>query len=304
VGVAVVFPGQGSQSAGAGRAWLDHPAWSVIEEAEAATGLDLAHLVLDASDDELRPTREAQLSVLLSSLLAWRGLEPSLDRTALVAVAGHSLGQITALITAEVVGVADGIRLAVARAEATSAAQAARPGAMVALLGGTEDQALAACRAAPDQAWVANVNGAGQVVVGGAPEVLDLVAAEAEAVGVRRVRKLAVDGAFHTPLMQPAADALLDELGSIRFAPPTIPIVTNDGVAVSDGEGWPQRLADHLVRPVRWDAVVGELVDRGADTILEAGPGTTLTGLAGRIAPDVNARSIAAPDQLPLGVER
>lgn len=302
--VAVVFPGQGSQTGGAGRAWVDHPAWSVVDEASAATGLDLAGLLLDATDEDLRTTREAQLSVLLASLLAWRALEPTLDRSTLVAVAGHSLGQITALIAAEAIGLADGVRLAVARADATAAAQRAQPGAMVALLGASEDQAAGACAAAPGAAWVANANGAGQLVVGGRADTIDRVAAEAEALGVRRVRRLAVDGAFHTPLMQPAADALLAVAGPIEFRRPTVPIVTNDGATVVDGSGWPQRLADHLVRPVRWDAVVGGLIARGADTVIEAGPGTTLTGLVRRIAPEVATCSVAAPDQLPVGAGR
>ncbi|MCU1369957.1 MAG: fabD [Ilumatobacteraceae bacterium] len=302
--IAVVFPGQGSQAPGAGRAWLDHPAWAVIEEAEAATGLALAPLVLDASAEDLRPTRAAQLSVLLASLLVWRALEPTLDRTELAAVAGHSLGQITALIAARALTLGDGIRLAVARADATAAAQRAQPGAMAALLGATEDQAVAACAAAPGRAWVANLNGAGQVVVGGHRDTLDLVTGSALAVGVRRAKRLAVDGAFHTPLMQPAADALAPHLRRLAFAEPTVPIVTNDGDAVAEAAGWPDRLTAHLVRPVRWADVVTRLTAMGVTTVIEAGPGTTLTGLARRIAPDVTARSVASPDELLQGVDR
>lgn len=304
MGIAVVFPGQGSQTVGAGRAWLDQPAWSVIEEAEAATGLSLAPLVLDASGEELATTRAAQLSVLLSSLLAWRAVEPTLDRSQLVAVAGHSLGQITALIAAEALSLGDGIRLAVARADATAAAQRAAPGAMVALLGATETQAVAACDAAPGRAWVANLNGAGQVVIGGHPDALAPVAEAALALGVRRTRTLAVDGAFHTPLMQPAAAALAPALAQARFQVPAVPIVTNDGATVTGADGWADRLAAHLVEPVRWEDVVGRLVASGADTIIEVGPGTTLTGLTSRIAPEVTARSVSTPDQLPLGTGR
>ncbi|WP_421118655.1 ACP S-malonyltransferase [Aquihabitans daechungensis] len=302
--IAVVFPGQGSQAPGAGAAWQDHPAWALVDEAEAATGLPLAHLLLDADEAELRPTRAAQLSVLLSSLLAWRALEPTLDRDDLVALAGHSLGQVTALIASGAVTLDAGLRLAVARADATAAAQDRTPGAMLAFLGATEDQADAACAAAPGRAWIANLNGAGQIVVGGEPDALRLVADEALAVGVRRVQSLRVDGAFHTPLMQEAADALAPTLAGTPFRSPRTPIVTNEGTVVDVGTGWPDRLTAHLIRPVRWGDVVIQLGVMGADTIIEAGPGTTLTGLTGRIAPDSVARSVSSPDHLPLGVER
>jgi [acyl-carrier-protein] S-malonyltransferase len=304
VGIGVVFPGQGSQLPGSGARWRAHPAWSIVEEAQSATGLPLDHLVLDATAEELATTRNAQLSVLLTSLLAWRALEPTLAEAEVVGVAGHSLGQLTAMIAAGAVTVADGVRLAVARAEATAAVQAVEPGGMIALLGATETQAWDACGAAPERAWVANVNGGGQVVVGGSPDALVLVAERAAQLGVRRVRPLAVDGAFHTPMMRTAALTLVPTLRTIRFQPPRVPIVTNDARLVTDGDGWPQRLRLHLVQPVRWEQAVRRLVGLGADTIIEVGSGTTLSALTRRIAPRVVARSLAAPDQLPLGILR
>lgn len=301
MGIAVIFPGQGSQAPGAGRPWQGQPAWSVVDEAEAATGLPLASLLLDASAEDLAGTRESQLSVLMASLVAWRGLAATIDEGDLVAMAGHSLGQITALIAAEAVSLSDGVRLAVARAEACAAAQAATGGAMLALLGADEDQATQACTAAPGRAWVANLNGAGQVVVGGDADALDAVAERATELGVRRVRALTVDGAFHTPLMQAAADAFAPALAATTFSTPRFPVVTNhDAVAVSTADGWPDRLTTHLVSPVRWSEVVERLVHLGADTIIEVGPGTTLTGLTKRIAPDVTARSVSTPEHLPV----
>lgn len=300
MGIAVVFPGQGSQAPGAGAPWRDQPSWSLVARAEAATGEPLAHLLLDATAEELAPTRAAQLSVLAASLLAWQALEPTLDPADLVGVAGHSLGQVTALIAAGAVSPADGFRLAVARADASAAAQAATKGGLLALLGADEATAWAACEAAPGQAWVANVNGAGQVVVGGAADVLQVVADRAEELGVRRVRRLAVDGAFHTPLMRAAADQLVPTLAQVSFSAPRVPIVTNhDAEPVTEADGWPERLTTHLVSPVRWADVVARLVALGADTIVEVGPGTTLTGLVRRIAPDVEVRAMATPDQLP-----
>ncbi|CAN5853388.1 ACP S-malonyltransferase [soil metagenome] len=305
MGIAVVFPGQGSQSPSAGRPWLDHGAWTVVAEAEAAAGEPFGRLLLDADAEELAPTRASQLSVLLTSLVAWRAVEPTLDTAELVGVAGHSLGQITALIAAGAVSVADGIALAVARADACAHAQQESPGALLALLGADEATATAACEAAPGAAWVANLNGAGQVVVGGHAESLDAVAERAAELGIRRSRRLAVDGAFHTPLMAPAADRLSPVLDTIAFAAPWVPIVTNhDGTAVTADHGWPERLTTHLVSPVRWADTVECLVELGADTIIEVGPGTTLSGLVRRIAPSVEVRSVSSPDHLPAQARR
>ncbi|MEO6989131.1 MAG: ACP S-malonyltransferase [Aquihabitans sp.] len=299
---AIVFPGQGSQTPGAGRPWLDHPAWQIVEQAEADTGLALAHLLLDADADELADTRSSQLSVLLTSLVTWEAVRPTLPSHSRVGFAGHSLGQITALIAAGVVTLSDGLRLAVARAEASATCQAAHPGAMLALLGADEAQATEACTAAPNAAWVANINGAGQVVVGGRPDVLEAVAERAEAVGVRRTRRLAVDGAFHTPLMAEAANLLAPTLDQLTFAAPTAPVVTNhDAHAVDTAEGWPNRLTAHLVSPVRWADVVATLVGLGADTFVEVGPGTVLTGLTKRLAPAATTRAVSTPAHLPVG---
>lgn len=305
MGIAVVFPGQGSQAPGFGAPWQDHPAWSLVDEAEAATGLDLGRLLVDATAEDLASTRESQLSVLMGSLVAWRAMAGTLEADDLVGVAGHSLGQITALIASEAVGLDDGIRLAVARADASAAAQAGAEGAMLALLGADEAVAAAACEASPGRAWVANVNGAGQVVVGGEAQALDAVAARATELGVKRVRPLKVDGAFHTPLMQAAADAFAPVLADTTFSAPRVPVVTNhDAIAVTEASGWPERLTTHLVSPVRWADVVERLVSLGADTIVEVGPGTTLSGLVRRIAPDIVVRSVATPDQLLVAVDR
>lgn len=160
--------------------------------------------------------------MLLASLVAWRGLAPHLGAD-VVAAAGHSLGQLTALIAAGALPLGDGVRLAVARAEACSTAQADHPGALLALLGADEATATEACAAAPGRAWVANLNGAGQVVVGGYTNALDDVGEAATALGVRRVRRLAVDGAFHTPLMADAARRLAPVLDATPFASPTVP---------------------------------------------------------------------------------
>src|SRR5262249_12025668 len=156
VALAVIFPGQGTQQPGMASAWCDHDAWRVVEAAEAALGEPVGRLVTEADADELARTRAAQLAVLLTSLVVWEGLQPLAERR--VALAGPSLGQVTALIAAGSLSLVDGVRFAARRAELTQAAADAHPGRMAAFLGATPEQADDACTAAPDACWVANDN--------------------------------------------------------------------------------------------------------------------------------------------------
>lgn len=293
VTVAVMFPGQGAQRPGLGAPWRHEPAWSVVERAEDVLGRPLAGLLLDP-DAALDRTEDAQLAVLLASLVAWEAVGPTLARP--VALAGHSLGQITALVVAGVLSFEDGLRLAARRAAHTQAAADHRPGAMAALLGATEEQAMRACAAAPGACWIANDNAPGQVVVAGTPAGVTAALARAAELGVRRGTRLAVGGAFHTPLMAEAAEALSRDLRAVPLADPAIPVVSNgDGHPYTDGEGWRVRLVDHLVAPVRWRACVEAMVGLGAAELVEVGPGGILAGLARRIAPAVPVRSLDAP---------
>jgi [acyl-carrier-protein] S-malonyltransferase len=302
VSFAVQFPGQGSQRAGAGHAWRDHPAWSVVERAEEALGEPLAPLLLDADAEALGRTRASQLQVLLLSLMAWEAAAPELGVP--VAFSGHSLGQVTALIASGAVGFDDGIRFAAARATATQAAADASGGAMLALLGATEAQAREACGVAPDACWIANLNAPGQVVVAGTSHGVAAVGASAADHGIRRTRALDVGGAFHTPLMAPAADALAGTLAATTFRDTTVPVVTNhDALPHTDAAGWPERLARHLVEPVRWQHCVDTVVDLGAGRLVEIGPGATLNALAKRIVPDTPTSSIETPEHLMTGAK-
>jgi [acyl-carrier-protein] S-malonyltransferase len=262
--------------------------WEVVGRAEDAHGQPLAHLLLDATAEELSRTRDAQLSVLLASLLAGEAVRDPVE--APVAFAGQSLGQITALSASGALSLADGVALAVARADATQAAADASPGRMAAVLGADVDGAEKACDGL--DAWVANDNAPGQVVIGGTAEGLDAATARAGDLGIRRVMKLNVQAAFHTPLMQAAADALGPFLGTTPFGVPSAPVVSNaDARSYAGADGWPQRLADHLISPVRWRSSMESLVGLGADTFYEVGPGNVLTGLAKRTV-DVTAVSL------------
>ncbi|MGI8936628.1 MAG: ACP S-malonyltransferase [Iamia sp.] len=293
--VAVVFPGQGSQAPGAGQAWVDHPAWAVVAEAEEAAGRPLAPLLLEP-DADLRRTEDAQLAVLVSSLVAWEAARPLLN--APVAFAGHSLGQITALVAAGALDLADGVRLAATRATVTQSCADATPGGMVALLGADMTQASAAV-AEVDGAWVANDNAPGQVVLGGTSDGLAEAEAAARAAGVRKVRALDVGGAFHTPLMVPAAEAFRPTVAATRFAALTTPVVTNHDARPHFAQnGWDDRLSAQLIQPVRWRETVDALAELGARCVVEVGPGTTLSGLVRRCRDDLATASAATPTEV------
>jgi [acyl-carrier-protein] S-malonyltransferase len=292
--IAVIFPGQGTQQPGMGRPWADHGAWTVVERAEKATGEPLGHLLLDADAEELSRTRSAQLSVFLCSLVAWEAARDLIESP--VAFAGHSLGQITALVASGVLDLDDGLRLAARRAELTQAAADAHPGRMVALLGATPEQAEEACLAAPHGAWVANDNTVGQVAIAGTPEGVEAAATRAKELGVKRVMTLDVGGAFHTPLMQDAADGMAVELEGTMFHDPSAAVVHNTDAAPHTGAGgWPQRLVEHLVRPVRWRSTMETLVGMGVTTCIEVGHGTMLAGLAKRAIPSIPIVAVATP---------
>lgn len=302
LGQAVLFPGQGTQTPGMGEPWRAHPAWEIVGRAEAAVGEPLAHLLLEAGEEQLARTRDAQLAVMLVSLMGWEAVRQQVD--APVAMAGHSLGQVTALVAAGALSLEEGVRLAARRAECTQRAADRTGGRMAALMGADVEQAEEACRPAEGQAptcWVANDNAPGQVVVGGTPEGLEAAGARARELGVRRVVPLNVGGAFHTPLMEVARDELEPVLADTDFSPTGWPVVSNvDARPYHDGDGWRSRLADHLVRPVRWRSSMETLVALGAQSFLEVGPGAVLGGLARRTVPDHPVRNVAVPGDVPL----
>ena len=298
MGIAVVFPGQGTQQTGMALPWRDHASWSVVERAEAALGEPLAHLITDAPPEALARTREAQLAVLLTSLVVWDALDAPIEDV--VAFAGHSLGQVTALIASGVLTLDDGVRFAARRAELTQAAADAHPGKMAALLGATVEQAEDACTAAPDGCWVANDNAPGQVVIAGTPDGLAAGSARAQEIGVRRVTALNVGGAFHTPLMTDATVGLELEVVDLQLTKPDAPVVSNhDATAYDDADGWRDRLPAHVSVPVRWRSTMEMLVSLGADSFWEVGHGSMIAALAKRGAPDVTVRNVAVPDDIP-----
>jgi [acyl-carrier-protein] S-malonyltransferase len=294
---AVIFPGQGAAAPGVGRAWVDDQAWEVVGQAEAVLDRPVARLLLEADAAELAATGASQLAVLLASLVAWDALAPQLDE-APVAFAGHSLGQITALLAAGALDRSDGFRLAARRADLSQASADARPGRMAALVGAELDVAARVCEGGGD-VWIANDNAPGQVVIAGTPEGLAAAAERARQLGVRRVMALDVGHAFHTPLLADAAAGLEPFLEGLAFREGTAPIVANtDALGHTDPGGWPGQLTRHLVEPVRWRESQRTLAASGATSFIEVGPGRVLAGLAKRTVPDVTVLNVTTPDDL------
>jgi [acyl-carrier-protein] S-malonyltransferase len=297
--VAIVFPGQGTQAPGMGLPWRDHPSWAVVEQAEKALGAPLAELLLDAGDERLARTREAQLAVLCTSLVAWDATRAALGDREIVAFAGHSLGQVTALIAADVLAADDGVRFAARRADATQAAADAAPGRMAALLGASIEQADAVCASTDGTCWVANDNAPGQVVIAGTPEGIERAVANAKEHGVKRATPLKVGGAFHTPLMAPACDAIASALRAVAFGAPSAFVVSNeDAQAYLDGDGWRDRLPRHVTHPVRFRESLETIASLGATHLVELGHGSMIAGLAKRAVPELPVLGIATPDDL------
>jgi [acyl-carrier-protein] S-malonyltransferase len=302
VGLAVLFPGQGVQTPGMGCEWRDDPAWSVVDRAEAALGAPLAPLLLEESAEVLNRTRSAQLGVFLASLLAWEATKERLGEP--TAFAGHSLGQLTALVAAGIVSLEEGVRLVDARGRSTQQAATARPGRMVALLGGSPDQVALACTAAEGECWLANDNAPGQLVVGGTPAGVSSTAQCALDNGVRRSVALNVEAAFHTPLMQGACDGFAQALDSLPLRGSSAPVVSNDDAeAYSDGDSWRERLVRHLVSPVRWRQSIQTLVELGVKKFVELGPGSSVAGMARRTVPSASIVTVGTPAHMSLLAE-
>ena len=287
--IALVFPGQGSQRPGMGAPWQRTPAWQLVRDASATLGRDLEHLLLAADAEELRATREAQVATFLTSLLALRSLPAGLD---VVAVAGHSLGELTALVAAGALTEAAGLRLVAERGEAMRAATDARPGTMAAVLGLDWDGAVAVLQDVPD-AWPANDNAPGHVVVSGTVEGVAAAGTALKEAGARRVLPLPVGGAFHTPLMEPARARLEAALAATSYDDPGPTVFANTTAAPYDADV-AGALSRQLTAPVRWRASL--LAMPPVDTVIEVGAGGVLTGLVKRTLPGTRALSFDSPE--------
>ena len=291
------FPGQGSQRAGMGEPWVDHPSWEVVEEASVAADRDLSHLLLHAPIEELTQTENAQLATTVLSLVVLDAVE----RIGLTpaACAGHSLGEYTALVASGSLGFDHGIQLVVARGEAMARAGEEAPGTMAALLGIADDDAEAACMRAEGDVWVANYNAPGQVVIAGTAEAVAKAGELAKGLGAKRVIPIQVSGAFHTPLMQGARADLRKALAGVTFLTPEVRVVANvDAHVHDDPADWPGLLSAQLCSPVRWRQTLETFAGLGLTSLVELGPGGELSGLAKRSLPEIQSLAVSKPEDL------
>ncbi len=303
---AFVFPGQGSQSIGMGKALAETwpAARAVFEEVDDALGQKLSTLMWAGSEAELTLTANTQPALLAVSMAAVRVLEIEgvpLAGTAAY-VAGHSLGEYSALAAAGAFSLADAARLLRIRGEAMQAAVPVGTGAMAALLGLDYDvvAGIAAEAAGDEVCNAANDNQPGQVVVSGHRAAVDRAVEIARARGAKRAVMLPVSAPFHCALMQPAADRMAEALAAVAISAPAVPVVANVLAApIVDPDEIRRRLVEQVTGTVRWRESIGWLSANGVDTYLELGAGKVLSGLVRRIDKAASVASFGAPDDLP-----
>lgn len=302
---AFVFPGQGSQAVGMGRALYDASAAAraVFDAVDDALATPLSQLIFEGPEERLRLTENAQPALMATSLAALRALEAARDRPIehLCAwVAGHSLGEYSALAAAGALDVGDAARLLRLRGRAMQAAVPVGEGAMAAILG-LELEAVEEVAAEASKVGVcdvANDNAPGQVVVSGARAAVERALELASARGARRSMLLPVSAPFHCRLMAPAADAVQAALAEIVLAPPAVPVVTNVGAAPqSEPAAITRSLVEQVTARVRWREGVLVMAALGVDTFVELGAGRILSGLARRTVPDARSLAVGTPEE-------
>lgn len=301
--LAFVFPGQGSQAVGMLDAWGDHPAVrETLAEASAALGEDLGALIAQGPKEQLDLTTNTQPVMLSASVAAWRAWRA--EGGALpAAVAGHSLGEYSALVAAGVLSLADAVPLVRLRAQAMQAAVPVGTGGMAAILGLPAEKVVELCAelaaASGEVVEAANFNDPAQTVIAGSAAGIALACEKLKAAGAKRALPLAVSAPFHSSLIRPAAEALRERLAQTPLNAPQIPLIHNVDLS---GAGTPDQIRDALVRQtysaVRWVGTVQALAARGITHMVECGPGKVLQGLAKRIEPAMTTAGIADPASL------
>ena len=299
--IAFIFPGQGSQKVGMGKALAEaYPVCrDTFEEADAALGEPLSRLIFEGPEDRLTLTENAQPAILAVSIAAYRLLASRGNTPAFVA--GHSLGEYSANVAAGTFRFTDALRIVRRRGRYMQEAVPVGTGAMAAILGLDAETVAQACEEASDGEVVspANLNGGGQVVIAGAAGAVMRAGDRAKTLGARRVIPLTVSAPFHCALMKPAEDRLAPELRAMEVADPRVPIVANvDAEPKRDRSAAIEALVRQVSSPVRWDAVVTRLASEGVTTYVEVGPGAVLTGLVRKVHREATAASFAAPDDL------
>ena len=299
--IAFIFPGQGSQAVGMGKALAQQfpECREVFEEADAALGKPLSQLIFEGPAEELTLTENTQPAILTTSIAACRalasqGIEPEM-------VAGHSLGEYSAHVAAGTFEFADAVRIVRNRGRYMQEAVPVGTGAMAAILGLDAEKAEQACREAAegDIVSAANLNAPGQVVIAGTAAAVARASERAKALGAKRVIALQVSAPFHCALMKPAEVRLAPELRALPAQSPGVPVVANvDAMPKRDLQSSIDALVAQVSAPVLWEAVMRRMVGDGAKIFIEVGPGSVLSGLGRKVVPDATFMRIDSPEHL------
>lgn len=303
---AFIFPGQGSQAVGMGKALCDAfpAARAVFEEVDAALGQKLSTLMFEGPSDELTLTSNAQPALMAVSLAALRALQAEkgvdLKRDAAF-VAGHSLGEYSALAASGAISITDTAKLLRIRGDAMQKAVPVGLGGMAALIGATKEQAADVAREAAEGevCEVANDNGGGQVVISGHATAIARAIPIAQGKGIRRALALPVSAPFHCSLMQPAAEAMAEALAGAKISAPVVPVVANVlASAITSPDEIRKRLVEQVTGSVRWAESMAWLGGQGVTHFVEIGAGKVLSGLVKRIVEGASAANVATPDDV------